>query len=145
MNKRLIWLSVLVVALVIIFALPLISDYFKKPQANALYQMDGQIIEVKSDSIVVKGMLKSSDPKIKEIKTIEFTFIPQTFFIKTLYIVPKNIKPGVPYTPETKKEQGTKSDLTVGKSISLRSSDNLLDIVHPTALTINYEMFELQK
>lgn len=107
--------------------------------------MDGQIIEVKSGSIVVKGMLKLSDPKIRETKTIEFTFISETVFNKTLYIVPKNIKPGVTFTPETKKEQGNISDLSVGKSVSLRSRDNLFDVSYTSALIINYEIIERQK
>lgn len=145
MNKRLIWLLASIVLLAIVFALPRISDYFKKPQANVSYQMDGQIIEVRSNSIVVKGMLKLSDPTIKENKTIEFVLTPETVFNKTLYIVPKKIEPSVIFTPETKKEQGNIADLTVGKSVSLRSKDNLFDVNQTIALNINYEIIERQK
>lgn len=143
MNKRLIWALVLIVTLVVVFVF---FYYFKKQPAS--YKMTGQVTEVKSDSIVVKGtveVLVESQLSTKENRTIEFVITPETVFNKTAYIIPKNIKNGVTFTPETVKSFGAKSDLTPGLAVQLESRDNLFDLDNASILNINYEILQRQK
>ncbi len=124
--------------------------YFIKPE-NFSNQISGQITEVKNGSIVVDGIVKSSDPegKRQEKKIIEFKITPETLLKKTALVIgEQKLRPdgsSEPFTPEKKEMQGRSSDLTPNTTITLlKSKENLFNTNNATALEINYFGFEYQ-
>ena len=81
------------------------------------YNVRGSVLEVKDNSVVVQGFIKSTRPNSKEeSKTLELFFTPETNYKAIVLIMPK-IRPSGPFTPEEKKGSGSKADLQKGISI----------------------------
>lgn len=117
-------------------------------QKPYLYQMSGHIIEVKENSIVITGPVKSLDPTNtrQEQKTIEFQVIPQTVLKNTANIITiENIKSGEPFTPKTEEKPGYVSDLAVSmKIISIQSKEDLFAVDKAIADEINYFTYDFK-
>lgn len=120
----------------------------KNPKNNItpLTQINATITEVKDNSVMVKGIVKSSSLSSSSTeKIIEVMITPDTKLQKNVYVVPKNMKLGVTFTPETKLTTITIKDLFVGMKIDLKTNKDILSSNKLTAVSILYENIEYKK
>ncbi len=104
--------------------------------------MSGVITEIKGESIVVKGLVSTSDQHHKEVKTWEFSLNDQTVYNKTELKRPAGIEPGQVFTPEKQTGPGSRSDLKVDMQTGLLISDENLFVKDRAIIKeINYEIF----
>lgn len=135
----------LLVFLLTVLILVLSWDRFFN-QASAIYEMSGKIIEVKNGSIVVEGVVESSDPNIsrQENRTIEFKIIDETILKKNAIVITvAQINSGESFQPETRIRPGAISDLAVDMRVfKIESKDNLFIETKAVAAEINYLTYE---
>lgn len=108
------------------------------------YMVNGRIVEVKNNSIVVEGMVRSLDEGAlkRETRTIEFAFTSSTAIKKTRIVIPEDSSAGIVYFPKTEETEGSRTDLVVGRSVNrLHSKENLFKVDKATLVNINYEIF----
>ena len=110
---------------------------------------NGQVTQVKSKSIIVSGVVNSSDNNNKP-KTIEFIITSETILKKTLTTLPDALtiaNPNSPaYSPKIEQMKGATSDLKVGTILTLiQSKDNLSVVSKTTATEIDYIITQVSK
>lgn len=115
--------------------------YFQKAQYSN-QMVNGTVKGVKDGSIVVEGLVRSSDPQnhFDKKRTIEFAITSQTILKKSIIRATiDQIKSGKPFHPETVIATGTISDLAEGIDIfKITSKDNLLSAEKAIAAEIYY-------
>lgn len=121
------------------------SGYFKKTEYSN--QMVGaRVIEVKKDSAVVEGTVRSMDSRNlpDEKRTVEFFFGSRAVFKKSVISAKaEQIKNGEPFHPETKITTGNFSDLAEGMGIfRIESKDNLFLADKALASEIDYFIYD---
>lgn len=137
-NKQ-VTIGCLVLGLLVLF-------YFFNPLAEFSGHMRGSIIKVKGNSIVVEGVVESSDSKGSnhEDRTVEFEINQSTVLTsRTIVITQENIESGQSFQPKTEDRPGVFSDLTEGVGIiRIESKDNLFKTDKATALEIIYTSYD---
>ncbi len=142
----------LIAALALVIMLLTQPRLFKKSETsnpdltNFSSEMTGRIIEVKGDSIVVAGVVKSLDPSgiRQEDKTVEFRITPQTVLRNNAIVITlEQVKSGKTFTPKTETRPGNTSQLTVDMRITkILSQENLFDSDRAIAIEINYATYD---
>jgi len=134
----------LLIFLLIILVVVLSWDKFIN-QSNS-YELSGQIIEVRDNSIIVEGVAKSSDPNInrQENRTIEIKITNETIIKKNVVVITTaQINSGESFQPETQVREGVISELVIGiRVIKIESRDNLFTKDKAVAAEINYLIYE---
>ena len=141
MNKKI----VLLLIVLILLGLGLTFVSYKKNhqsfsgQAPKLNRITGRIIQIKDNVIIIQSAAKGV------AKNVKVTVTPNTKIEKVVYVVPKNVKVGVAYTPETKRVEIQIGDLSVGMTVYVQSNDNLFMTNNIKATNIIYENLEQPK
>lgn len=116
----------LILALGIFVLLIGIAYLFVSFNKENTYTMRGSIVEVKDNSVVVKGVVKLNQANSKEEdKTIEIVFTGNTDFMSKVMTIPKDRNQGV-FVPKEEEMVGSKSDLKVNKVVYITASGNSL-------------------
>ena len=142
-------ISVLIpsVLLAVIFSLFLKEMNLKpkpavSPKPSFSEVMTGNITRVDSGSIVVTGVINTSEIQHQENKTVEFKINPQTVFSKTVTVVDKVTKNPI----RTYSTKGSVSGLVVGLApVEVRSRENLFVTDKATAISVHYFVLETGK
>jgi hypothetical protein len=157
MSRNIILIVILVLVFVALFYYFSPSD-ITEPQlsdpelsdSDFLYEMSGSITEVKTNSIIVEGTIKSSNPEDnysegQYIESIEFEITPETKFIKSeIVITAEQILSEEEFTPETRQKEGNMSDLASGVEIFwVKSKNNLYTDNRAIATEIHYFIYGL--
>lgn len=125
---------------------PLNNFFQSDSKKDVSYEMRGDIIQVDSQSITVKGSAISSRPgsNYEEKKTIRFKITPATILKnKVLVLSPGKLKSGETYTPQTEDKLGVLSDLVIDAWItSIKSKENLFGTKNATAQEVNYVSYD---
>lgn len=142
MIKRKALIIVIPIMLILVGLTFLIAyKYFQKAQYSN-QMVSGTIKGVKNGSIVVEGLVRSSDSSnpVDKKTTIEFFITPQTILKKSVIsATTEQIRSGKPFHPTTTITTGATSDLAESISIfKIMSKDDLFSADNATAIEIDY-------
>lgn len=138
---------------ILLFLVILVTASFLFKQAfkphlvpGSSYQMSGQIVKRENNKITLVGKIRIIDSVdrpgnyIEQERTITFTVTPETILKKTIYLTPKNAKPGEVYETQEIKQEGALFDLNPFISVYVQSYDNLFETDTAAAFNIFYEL-----
>ena len=107
--------------------------FYNSYRSEPVYEMIGEIVETRDNFVKVEGMIGRKN------KIIEFEITSATAFnAAVLLITPEQIKTGGVFTPEIRKKSGGVSDLSVGRVVAIRSSENLVATNMAVATKVDY-------
>jgi|SRR3989344_3429973 len=149
MNKNLLTSLVILIILVAGGAFLLIQKNLLVKE-KVTYRMWGTLtsVELLKNKLTLKGVAESSEKEMTQVaRTVEFTFDNNTKLVKNVRVIPKNIEPGVTYTPERREFPGQLLDLTAATPLIdlIESDDNLLVEGEAYAKSIKYTTYEMEK
>jgi|SRR3989344_5657091 len=142
------WMLVVVVMVALVISLSV--NWFDKREAKilqvkmleekeSLTKMGGTVVEIKKDSVVVKGTILTSDlnKRISD-KKVEFIITPETVFNKTTIRIP--IEENSTSSPSISQELGSISDFKLGMFIkNIQGTDDLSSIEKTNLKTVQYD------
>ena len=135
----------LIIIIVLAIAGGIWFGYFKNTWGETS-RISGKVTAINGSTITVEGVIEgqSSDKELRrEVKTATFYLTQKTQFIKTVYLMDANEKPGEAYTPEWTEEPGALSDISPGvRVIEADVKGNLFDTNSANAIKINYAVFK---
>lgn len=112
----------LILALGIFILLIGVAYFFVVFNKDNTYNIRGSIVEVRDNSVVVKGVVQLNQTNSREEdQTIEVFFTPQTDFMSKVLTIPKDRLQG-PFVPKEQEMVGDKSDLKVNKIVYITAS-----------------------
>ncbi len=154
MNKKII-IGLLVLVAIVALSVFQFSNLFKNTKSQSQPQiqriptkeMSGNIIGIDGNFIFIRGVARSSyqSNSSSPETNIKVMITPDTKLQKKIYIVPKNVKYGVTFTPETKLIDMTVKDLFVGMNVYIRTNEDILSSNKLTATNVLYENLQYQK
>lgn len=142
MNKNKVILIVMLIGALAVVSLVYYQMDWQGDAGKQTYIMRGQIVEIKGDSIVVKGIIGVSNiVGGEEEKTIEFKLARATTYKKQAHVVTRTMIEEGPdlFVSSTEEQLGVRSDInTETKIIHILSDDNLFESSIATANEIYY-------
>ena len=112
----------LILALGVFVLLIGLAYFFISFNKDNTYTVRGSIVEVRDNSVVVKGAVKSNQANSREEdQTIEIFFTSNTDFMSKVLTIPKDRLQG-PFVPKEEEVVGNKSDLKVNKIVYITAS-----------------------
>lgn len=136
MSKKIVILSVIVIGVAVLF---LYKSLNKTP--SFLYEISGQVVEVKGNSIVVVGTVRSLNPEDmrREERTVVFKITPRTVLkTRVIIITSDQLNSGQTFSPKTEERRGAISDLVIDITVRTISKNDLFTTDKAVATEINY-------
>jgi len=134
MNKKERYILILAIAVIIGV---LIFTKSNRPIPMPIHGMNGRIVEVRENSIVIEGAVDGKNKIVEVIITSE-TILKQN----TSKFTSEQIKSDKPFSIKFKPSVGEVSGLTLGKTVVVRTKENLLLTRKIEALEINYLTYD---
>ncbi|MBI2062256.1 MAG: hypothetical protein HYT64_00985 [Candidatus Yanofskybacteria bacterium] len=146
MNKKTVFiLSIPALIILALLAFLFFSGNLSKKNNQTVgysIQMNGKIKEVKTGSIVIEGVVKSTDPvhPSTENRTIEFVITGDTILKNSMIVfAQEQLDSGKSFSPEIKSLVGKVTDLKTGLSLRIiRGRENLFKVNKTMAIEVDY-------
>ncbi|MBI2087106.1 MAG: hypothetical protein HYT69_02995 [Candidatus Zambryskibacteria bacterium] len=135
-------LSITLIVLAVLAVVLVYNKNGKTPSIVSNKLIDGEIIEVKDDSIVVRGIAKSADGSRQEDRTVELEITNTTVLKKESVIFTiEQIKSQKPFTPTTENGMGDVSDLALKvRILEIVADKDLFTVDAARAVEIYYSI-----